>query len=348
MSRTSLSSVLKNIQTRSQFSGMALAVAYGQEPTETYVAGEDTRGNALVEDSLFPAASITKLGTALAILRLWDQGYLSIDDELIRHLPEAAAAKPGVILRRLLSHSAGLPELPESTWEWEVGRMSWPIFAQSVLKVEPVRNPGTKVWYVDTNYGLLGLVIERITGLPLSKAMPELVFEPLGIEAYQGVEPPGRTIFIKDPGDAHAGTPLEIWNTAAWRTWGEPWGGLVITPAGTLALLRAFLGYPAGFLKPETVAASTQDQTGGLGGGFPWQEFPHCPWGLGPMLFMEGMGHWAFSSAPGGTLGHVGYSGCAVFAHPPSQVSWAIHGTITAADPGWEKTFAEINAAMLA
>jgi biotin-(acetyl-CoA carboxylase) ligase len=56
MSRTSLSSILKNVQENSHFSGMALAVAYDQELSQTYVVGMDERGNVLVEDCLFPAA----------------------------------------------------------------------------------------------------------------------------------------------------------------------------------------------------------------------------------------------------------------------------------------------------
>ncbi len=342
-----LHNVLKRIQTGSGVSGLALAVSRRGDPPVTVTVGVDQKGIPLSADSLFPVASLTKLGTALAILRLGDLGKLSIDDELAMHLPEASAAQPGVTLKRLLTHSAGLPDLPESTHIWDMDHLSWPVFAQTVLKVEPIRSPGVRIYYDDTGYGLLGLMIERLAGLPLRQAMPELVFKPLGIEAYQGTEPPRQPVFIKDPGDSHAGTPLEIWNTAFWRTWGEPWGGLVITPAGVVALMQAFLGNPAGFLKPETAAASIQDQAGGLPGGFPWQEFEHCPWGLGPMLFTEDMNHWVFPHAPGGTVGHGGYSGCAVYTLPSREITWAMHGTVTCADRWWEKTFAEISDAVL-
>ena len=298
-------------------------------------------------DSVFPVASVTKLATSLAILRLWDQGLVGLDAPLKKYLPEAAAANPGVTIRRLLTHSAGLPEFNESAWSRDVN-LSWPVMARDSLRYVPEIPPGTKVVYRSLNFALLGQVIEQVTGIPLKQAMPKLVFEPLGIEAYQGIEPPRRTAIIHDPGDKHAGTPFALWNNAFWRSWGEPWAGMVTTSVGALGLLRAYLGYPEGFLHSRTLSEATQDQTGGLGGGFPWQEYPRCPWGLGPMIFLNNMRHWLFPQAPAGAIGMGGYSGCAVFAVPERKIVWAVHGTRTCADPWWEKAFAEVSAAILA
>jgi hypothetical protein len=94
--------------------GIALAVALGAEPAQTLCMGCDAGGHELAPESLFPVASVTKLATALAVLRLVEAGRLALDDSLARHLPEAAAARPGVTLRALLSHTAGLPlDLPD-------------------------------------------------------------------------------------------------------------------------------------------------------------------------------------------------------------------------------------------
>ncbi len=346
MNKSTLYNKLKHVQAESGVSGMALAVAHGQQPAVTCVSGKDAKGNDLAEDSLFPVASITKLAVALALLRLSDQGLVSVEDPLGKYLPKAAAAQPGVTLKRLLTHSAGLADRPKDAWVWDEN-LSWATMAQACLKVPLAIPPGTKVSYDGINYGLLGLVIERVTGMSISQVLPRLVFQPLGIEAYLGVEPPRQPAFITDPADSHTGTSVEIWNSPFWRALGEPWSGLVTTPAGTLALLRAYLGYPIGFLRPETIITASQDQTGGLGGGFDWQEFPHCPWGFGPFLYTEGMQHWSYPDAPAGTIGHGGYSGCIVLAYPEREVIWAIHGTLTAADPWWKKAFTEMSAAVL-
>src|SRR5262245_48955617 len=79
------------------------------------VAGTDATGSPLGRDSLFPVASITKLATALAVLRLVEAGSLQLDRSIADLLPDAAAAQTGVTARHLLSHSSGLPyELDDS------------------------------------------------------------------------------------------------------------------------------------------------------------------------------------------------------------------------------------------
>jgi CubicO group peptidase (beta-lactamase class C family) len=347
MNTSNLTNALERARSASGVSGLALAVAYGQGPANTWVTGEDAQGRPLTEDSLFPLASVTKLATALCILRLCDRGLADLDDPLGKYIPNAASAQPGITLRRLLTHSAGLPDFDEESWTWDE-HLTWPVMAADALRYSPVIPPGSKVAYRNLDYALLGLVIEQVTGTPLKQAMPEWVFRPLRIEAYQGIEPPRQPAFIRDPGDKHADTPLALWNTAFWRSWGEPWGGIITTPAGTVGLLRAYLGYPEGFLNPATATAAVQDQAGGLGGGFDWQEFPSCPWGLGPMIFLEGMQHWLYPNAPAGIIGHGGYSGCVVFSHRERAIHWAIHGTCTAAEPWWQTAFSILNAAVLA
>jgi len=87
-----------------QVPGIVAAVARGADPAEFHVVGEDARGQPLAADSLFPVASITKLATALAVLRLCDAGLLALDDPLGQHLPARgdgiAEAKLGHLAHR--------------------------------------------------------------------------------------------------------------------------------------------------------------------------------------------------------------------------------------------------------
>jgi CubicO group peptidase (beta-lactamase class C family) len=204
------------------------------------------------------------------------------------------------------------------------------------------------VAYRDLHYGLLGLAVERVTDRRLSDAINELVVQPLEIDAYFGTEPPRPPTSIVDPGDAHAGTPLETWNTPFWRALGAPWDGMVASPAATLGLLRAYVGVPAGFLQPATRKRAASDQAGGVGGGFAWQEWEHCPWGLGPMIIADQMQHWLLPAAPAGTLCHGGYSGCAVFTLPSADITWSIHGTQSAAADWFSTVLPPISEAVLA
>src|SRR5262245_45090456 len=89
--------------------GVVVAVWRGGKAAESVSAGCDGAGVAVDERSVFPICSATKLATSLSVLRLVDQGRVELDGELSRYLPDAVAAGPGVTIRRLLSHTSGLP-----------------------------------------------------------------------------------------------------------------------------------------------------------------------------------------------------------------------------------------------
>jgi CubicO group peptidase (beta-lactamase class C family) len=243
--------------------GSALAVALRSEPAQTLCLGCDAAGHDLVPESLFPVASVTKLATALAVLRLVEAGRLALDDSLAEHLPEAAAARPGVTPRALLSHTAGLPlDLPDGAAPYRRG-LTWRALASACLRVSLEREPGTYVQYSNVGPGLLAVIVERQTGQDFAAALTQLVLDPLGIEGYLGAEPPRAPVAIGGIAGAHAGTELETFNSAFWRALALPWGGLVMTLTGALARIQVFAGRAPSVLGPEICAEVTRDQTGG-------------------------------------------------------------------------------------
>lgn len=310
--------------------GLVVAVAHGSGPAAFLAVGADAAGQPLAAATLFPVASITKLATALALLRLVDAGALDLDDPLARYLPAAAAAQPGVTLRRLLCHTAGLPiELPTRAAPYAPG-LDWPALAQACLRQPLERPPQTHVQYSNVGYGLLGLVVEARTRLPFAAALADLALVPLGVEGYLGVEPPRPLARLADVRGGHAGTPLEPFNSPFWRSLALPWAGLTTNAAGALALVRAFLGVPSGFLREETRAAAISDQSGSRAGGFLepliWSA---CPWGLGPELRGAKAPHWTPPAASPASFGHVGASGCLAWADPAADLAWVILGART-------------------
>jgi CubicO group peptidase (beta-lactamase class C family) len=327
---------------KNDLSGLAVAFAVNNGNIEVITAGNDSQGAPIAADSIFPLASLTKLAVALAILRLMDQGTLSVDDNLSRFVPEAAAAQSGVTLKRLLTHSAGMPiKRPAGLWDYDEN-LTWQTMAQGCLRITPDTPPGQRVMYDNEGYGLLAIVLERLTGLKYHEAVKKLVFEPLHLDAFLGEELPRPPIYLDDPADSDADTPTALWNSPFFHKLGDPWGGMMATPSATVGLLRAFLGIPEGYLKPATSLAATQDQAGGIGGGFPWQQWDHCPWGLGPEIILEGMQHWMDPGMRGGMIGHGGYSGCCVLYDAAAQVFWSVHGTASAAKPVYQEIFAKI------
>lgn len=311
--------------------GLALP---GKEP-EYLAIGADAADRELSTDSLFPAASITKLATSLALLRLADRGMLSVDDPLARFLPEAEAAQPGVTLRGLLSHSAGLPlDPPAEAAPYQLG-LDWPTLARACRQTPLQRTPSTYVRYSNVGYGLVALVVEGQTGRGFPDALRELVLEPLGIDGYLGQDLPRPPALLAGVRGSHAGTPLETFNSPFWQSLAMPWAGLVTTVAGALALVRAFQGVPAGFLRPETAADATRNQNGDLIGGYqPPLSWNRCPWGLGPEIHGEKSPHWVSPEAGADSFGHAGASGCLAWAESATGLAWAVMGSRTA-DSGW-------------
>ncbi|MGH7861403.1 MAG: serine hydrolase domain-containing protein, partial [Candidatus Dormibacteraceae bacterium] len=244
--------------------GLAIVAVHGGTPAGAWYLGTDANGAALTSDSIFPVASITKLATALAVLRLVDAGAIDLDDPLARAVPDAAAAQPGVSIRALLSHQSGLPlDVADEATLYAPG-LDWPRLATACLQTPLQRAPGARVQYSNVGYGLLAIVVERLAGQTVATALGALVSRPLGIEAFLGVEPPRPPVVLADVRGPFVGTPMAPYNTPFWRSLALPWSGLLTTTAGALGLIRAFQGDPVGFLTLETLVAATRNQTDDL------------------------------------------------------------------------------------
>ncbi|GAC1650129.1 MAG: hypothetical protein NVS4B8_24130 [Herpetosiphon sp.] len=311
-----------------------VAVTIADVEPQVLAVGTDASALPLTADSFFIVASITKLATALAVLRFVDQGLLELDEELARYLPDAAAAQPGITLRRLLSHSAGLP--PDITPDRAPYRpgLSWATLAAACLAEPPIALPNTVVQYGNVGYGLLAVLVERLAAIPFAEALSELVLQPLQIPGYLGAEPPRLPVRLSD---VRGNDPpeLESFNSPFYRSLAMPWSGLVTTATGALKLVRAFSGHPAGLVAPAILADACQNQTPGLSGGSdPPLWYPDCPWGCGPDIRGSKRPHWSPANAAPESFGHAGASGCLAWYDPPTATSYAICGTRTAAN-GW-------------
>jgi D-alanyl-D-alanine carboxypeptidase len=124
--------------------------------------------------------SISKQFTAAAILMLAEEGKLSLDDKVVRWLPELTRAKD-VSIRQLLSMTSGyqdfwpqdyvMPGMLESATAQQIAD-TW---AKKPLDFEP----GTRWQYSNTNYSIAGMIFERVAGMPLVDFLRQRVFTPL-------------------------------------------------------------------------------------------------------------------------------------------------------------------------
>jgi len=156
------------------------------------------------KDTPIYIASITKLYTATAIMRLYEKGVLSLDDPMSRYLPEELIQgihvykgkdySHEITIKELLSHTSGIadyytekPKGGKSLFDLflEEPERSWTVdetIERARNDLEPNFRPGTDASYSDTNFQLLGKVIEAVTDKPLYVVFEEFLFRPLGLK----------------------------------------------------------------------------------------------------------------------------------------------------------------------
>lgn len=158
----------------------------GELVTEVAVgAADEPAGIPLITTHRLRIASHSKMFTALTIMRLQEQGRLRLDDTVGDHVAELADSPVADrTLRDLLSHSAGLTRDSDDSRWW---RLAAPFADRErllqIARTGAVRaEPGLHLQYSNIGYGLLGLVIEEITGRDFAEAVTELVLGPVGVE----------------------------------------------------------------------------------------------------------------------------------------------------------------------
>jgi D-alanyl-D-alanine carboxypeptidase len=135
-----------------------------------------------VED-VFPIASVTKLFTATAVFELVQDGRIRLEDKVSSVVPGLPAAWSDITILHCLSHTSGLPDLYEGSF---LPIAYTPADAIQKLAVKPLDfKPGDKTRYNDTEYLLLRMVIERVSGKTFEDFLAEHIFQPLGMKTAQ-------------------------------------------------------------------------------------------------------------------------------------------------------------------
>ena len=130
-------------------------------------------------DVQYRIGSITKTITAVAVMRLRDEGRLDLDDPLDRHVPGTSAGDRTV--GQLLSHTAGLrSESPGQWWE-RVPGLDWPGLTGPLTAADVPHAAGRRFHYSNLGYGLLGELVARLRGRPWADVVRDEVLLPLGM-----------------------------------------------------------------------------------------------------------------------------------------------------------------------
>lgn len=163
------------VLTRASLADQPVIRAFGMANLET--------GRAMHPDSPFQIGSVSKWITALAVLRLADQGKLELDVPIGAYLPEMPAhSATTVTLRHLLSNSAGIPDgvMQEFKKDKSIAdlRLSHLPAALRFAGGAPAFKPGSGWAYAPTTWVVVAAIIERVTGQSYAQAVDKLVLRP--------------------------------------------------------------------------------------------------------------------------------------------------------------------------
>jgi D-alanyl-D-alanine carboxypeptidase len=134
-------------------------------------------------EMVFRLASVTKQFTAVAVLMLAEQGKLSLSDEIQRFIPDYPRGKAPITIERMLNHTSGIPGFSDEYLSKRDMRAEiTPAQMLEIIKQQPPEfEAGSKWAYSDGAYELLGIVIEKASGMSYADFVEQRMFKPLGM-----------------------------------------------------------------------------------------------------------------------------------------------------------------------
>ncbi|GBR45660.1 serine hydrolase domain-containing protein [Neokomagataea thailandica] len=301
-----------------QCPGAVLAVGHAGQVVHRYVYGHRSvlpSVQPMLWQTVFDMASLTKpLVTALAVMQCVERGLVRVDDPVTHYFPEfGVMGKDAITLRLLLTHYSGLPpDVPlQAPWS---GKEEAVHLAMTSPLVAP---PGSRFLYSDINYIMLGLIVEKVSGVALNVYAQDFILTPLGL-SHSG--------FLPEEGERTDIAPTQVDET------GHVLQGVVHDP--TARRMGGVAGHAGFFSTAEDVcqyAQSLLDRLKGRASRFPLKQstlasmvVPEQPEGK---VDKRGFG-WdiqtSFSTPRGDifspqSFGHTGFTGTSLWVDPVNE-----------------------------
>lgn len=248
--------------------------------------------------------SITKTYTATLVMLQKEANKINPDSLISAYLPDDILSKISghekITVRMLLNHTSGIVNVTELP-EFVVGQLNDPLNQPTIdnrlemVKGKPlVFEPGTDFMYSNTNYLLLQLILENVTGKSYWQLLNEQILQPLQLtETYNNLSDE-QTVSLGFPNyyfDRHANEQLENiskWNNALANA-SDAYGALAATPANVISFHEALL---SGELVSESSLEEMQNWISGINSTEP--------------EYGEGFEYWQFNSGSSPQFGHEG------------------------------------------
>ena len=141
---------------------------------------------AITPATVFHVASMSKQFTAASIVLLAQQGKLSLDDDVLKYIPELPDFEERITIRHLVHHTSGLRDqwslLGLAGWRYSLDLITDDDVMSVMTRQKDLNfKPGEKHVYCNTGYTLMGLIVKRVSGMSLREFTAKNIFEPLGM-----------------------------------------------------------------------------------------------------------------------------------------------------------------------
>jgi D-alanyl-D-alanine carboxypeptidase len=282
--------------------GVPGALAYDGKATHTAGVADLESGRPMVDaQARFRLASNTKSFTAAAVMRLVADGRIRLDDRAGTYVPQLA--ERAITVRQLLKQTSGLPEY-SALVDWNRPGTSEDYLALA-LKGTPVFEPGTDWGYSNTNYLVLGMVIDKVSGVDFRTYIERTILRPLRLDDTYWPSPGELTLrgpharnYGVHPARPEAGR-VDVTELPGYEFGAS--GGLVSTPEDLNAFWDGLFG---GRLLPGwAVRLMTQDTTG-IGGRDVYPAGSRYGYGIASIPLSCGGVYWGHGGdLPGNSVG---------------------------------------------
>jgi uncharacterized protein YbbC (DUF1343 family)/CubicO group peptidase (beta-lactamase class C family) len=305
--------IINDAITQKQIPGAVLIVGHNGQIVYRKAYGSRAivpRREEMTLDTMFDCASLTKVvATTPAIMQLWEQGKIRMNDPVAKYLPEFAQnGKQDINIRQLLVHYSGLPEDLDLTQKWEGKDSGY----RMAFAVTPEWPPGSAFVYSDVNFIVLGALVERLSGESLDEYAARHVFSPLGMKETRFLPPASwlPRIAPTEEDENHHLLRGVVHDPTARRMGGVAGHAGMFSTADDLAsFAQALLDGGRGVLTRATVAKMTSPQqpaTATAVRGFGWDIDSPFSTNRGELL-------------PVGGYGHTGFTGTSLWIDPATQ-----------------------------
>ncbi|MFE3790621.1 serine hydrolase domain-containing protein [Streptomyces goshikiensis] len=249
--REALTKALKNTLTVGAPGAMVRVTGSGAPLTQAEGVQDKTTGAAMDPNSRFRIGSVTKTFSAVVLLQLVDEGKLKLDDPVNTYLP-GLLPDDRITVRHLLTHRSGLADYTNAMFEhtvpgFEAVRNKVFTYQELValsLREPRTAQPGASYSYSNTNFVVVGMLIEKATGRTVAKEYERRIIKPLKMKNTSYVHP---STAIKGPhahGYLHpdeAGAPL-VDSTEQTVSWAQSAGAMISTTADLNTFMSGLLG----------------------------------------------------------------------------------------------------------